>query len=185
MKSLWSAIIKTHYFHLGRYLAIPIKLVHIFLIIVSFIVLLLLNIYSSTESSATSKQKDSALKQQQIAEIEDSINNSHARSAADHVDICPKMLQKKVGDTAIERVGEVMVDDYCDYFFYPHSGDSISTKVSDSQIEVLLIVPDIHNFADGDYVVDSYDKHVIRLSYNGTEYPPKQLKYDFTVMIKN
>lgn len=134
---------------------------------------------------ASSEHKNSALKQQQVAEIEDSINNSHARLAANHADICPKMLQKKVGDNTIERVGEVMVSEYCDYFFYPNSGDLIGTTVSNSQIEALLIVPDVHNFADGDYRVDSYDKHVIRLSYNGTEYPLKQLKYDFTVMIKN
>lgn len=185
MKSLWSAITKTHYFHLGRYLAIPLNLVHIFLVIVSLIALLLLNIYHSTEAGSATEQKDSALKQQQIAEIEDSINNSHARLAANHVDICPKMLQKKVGDNTIERVGEVMINEYCDYFFYPQKGESISTRVSDSQIEALLIVPDVHNFADGDYLVDSYDKHVIRLSYNGAEYPPKKLTYDFTVMIKD
>ena len=181
MKSLWSAITKTHYFHLGRYLAIPLNLVHIFLIIVSLVVLVLINIYNSTETVASSGDKNSALKKQQIAEIEDSINNSHARLAANHLDICPKMLQKKVGDNTIERVGEVMINEYCDYFFYPQSGEVIGTKVSDSKIEALLIVPSVHNFADGDYRVDSYDKHVIRLSYNGTEYPPKQLNYDFTI----
>lgn len=184
MKSLWSKITKTHYVHLGRYLTVPLNLLHVFLIVICLIVLLLLNVYSPTETSASSSSTNPALKQRQIIEIEESISNSHARLAANHLDVCPKMLQQKVGSPTIERIGEVMVGEYCDYFFYPHRGQIIDTKINNDQIEVLLITPDIHNFADGEYMVDSYDKHVIRLSYSGTEYPPKQLKYDFTILFK-
>ena len=43
----------------------------------------------------------------------------------------------------------------------------------------------VHNFADGDYQVDSYDKHVIRLAYNGATYKPKNLVYDVAVTVSN
>ncbi|WP_426137474.1 hypothetical protein [Psychrobacter sp. TWR1-1-1] len=76
-----------------------------------------------------------------------------------------------------------MVNNHCDYFLYPRSGQQISVSINDSQIEALLIVPALHDFANGDYKVDSYDKHVIRLTYNGATYKPENFMYDVAVTI--
>jgi high-affinity nickel permease len=57
--------------------------------------------------------------------------------------------------------------------------------LSDSRIEALLVVPMLHDFANGDYQVESYDKHVIRLAYNGATYKPKNLMYDVAVTVYN
>ncbi len=120
-------------------------------------------------------------KKRDLAEIEDNINNSYARLAAQRTDICPKLLQKDIDNNVIERVQEVMVDDYCDYYLYPQVDQHIAVSVNDDKIEALLIVPTLHNFADGDYKVDSYDKHVIRLAYNGASYKPERFSYDVKI----
>lgn len=104
---------------------------------------------------------------QDIADIEDNISNSYARLAAKRADLCPKMLQKALNHNLIERVAEVMIEDHCDYYLYPEVNQRLAVTLNTDQIEALLIVPTLHNFANGDYLVDSYDKHVIRLVYNG------------------
>ncbi|HBL95976.1 MAG TPA: hypothetical protein DD294_03125, partial [Psychrobacter sp.] len=82
-------------------------------------------------------------------------------------------------------VAEVMVNDYCDYFLYPREGQHISVATNNRQIEALLIVPALHNFANGGYKVMSYDKHIIRLSYNGATYKPQNLNYDIVMTISD
>lgn len=127
-----------------------------------------------------------AIKQQQqkAAEIEDNIKNSYARLAAQHADICPKLLQGSIGEATIERASEVMVNDHCDYFLYLRRGQKLAVTLDNRQIEALLIVPTLHNFANGDYeVVSSYDKHVIRLAYDGATYKPKHLSYDVAIKV--
>lgn len=124
-------------------------------------------------------------KLQNAKEVEESIRNSYARLAAERTDLCPKLIQEEVGSRVIERTAEVMIDDYCDYFLYPRSGQRISVRLNDSQIEALLVVPKVYNFANGDYKVASYDKHVIRLAYNGATYKPKNLIYDVAVTVSN
>ena len=122
---------------------------------------------------------------QEAEDIGESIKNSYARLASKRSDICPKLIQEEVGSHIIQRTSEVMVNDYCDYFLYPQEGQNISVKVNNSQIEALLIVPTLHNFANGDYQVSSYDKHVIRLAYNGADYKPENFIYDVAVTIAN
>ncbi|MEN6670153.1 hypothetical protein AAJP47_07245 [Psychrobacter sp. B38] len=134
---------------------------------------------------ANESKTDLARKSQNAEEIEENIRNSYARLAARRDDVCPKLIQEEIGSNVIERTAEVMRDDYCDYFLYPRSGQDISVKVNDSQIEALLIVPMLHNFANGDYQVKSYDKHVIRLAYNGIDYKPENLTYDVEVTVVN
>ncbi|MGP9688996.1 hypothetical protein ACT3TH_07540 [Psychrobacter sp. AOP22-C1-C5] len=124
-------------------------------------------------------------KLQNAEDVEENIRNSYARLAAKRTDICPKLIQEEVGSHVIERTDEVMVDDYCDYFLYPRNGQNISVMLSDSRIEALLVVPMLHDFANGDYQVESYDKHVIRLAYNGATYKPKNLMYDVAVTVYN
>ena len=122
---------------------------------------------------------------QSSKEVEDNIKNSYARLASKRSDVCPKLIQEEQGRPVVERISEVMVNDYCDYFLYPREGQQLSVKVNNQQIEALLIVPTIHNFANGGYQVDSYDKHVIRLSYNGATYKPKNLSYDVAMTISD
>ncbi len=138
-----------------------------------------------TERQTDTESLFNQKKQYEIAEIEESIKNSYARLAAQHNDVCPKLLQKDIGDNDIKRTAEVMVDDYCDYFIYLHTGQHLAVNLNNSQIEALLIVPTIHNFADGEYQVTSYDKHVIRLAYKGATYKPERLNYDVTITVTN
>lgn len=116
-------------------------------------------------------------------EIEDKIVNSYARIASEQPHLCPKLIQKKVDTTVIKRKAEIMVNNSCDYFLYPKVGERIAVKVNNDQLEALLITPEIYNFANGEYQVDSYDKHVIRLAYNGATYKPENFSYDVEVTV--
>ncbi|WP_198333718.1 hypothetical protein [Psychrobacter namhaensis] len=143
---------------------------------------------SSSENSLLITEQSAAnldRKLQNAEDIEENIINSYARLAAKRSDVCPKLIQEALGSQVIERTSEVMVNKHCDYFLYPREGQRISVSVNDSQIEALLIVPALHNFANGDYKVDSYDKHVIRLSYSGATYKPKNLVYDVAVTVSS
>lgn len=122
---------------------------------------------------------------QNAKNVEENLKNSYAILASEHSDICPKLIQEEIGSQVIERTAEVMKNNHCDYFLYLRDDQYVSVKVNDSQIEALLIVPTLHNFANGDYRVNSYDKHVIRLTYNGVNYKPKNLVYDVAVTVYN
>lgn len=151
--------------------------------------ILLLVLIACDPNASTSKNHSKIDKETQrqndIAAIEDSINNSHAKRASEHDDVCPKLLQNEVGSQNIQRSAEVMVDDYCDYYLYLQSGQTLTVTVNDSRIEALLIVPKLHDFANGSYHVNSYDKHVVRLSYNGATYKPERLRYDVSISVQN
>lgn len=154
-----------------------------------FVVLLFISAVSSETSSEnsllTAKKSTPQLDRrlQSAKDIEENIINSYARLAGKRSDVCPKLIQEKIGSQVIERTAEVMVNNYCDYFLYPREGQQISVNVNDSRIEALLIVPMLHDFANGNYRVDSYDKHVIRLAYKGATYKPKKLVYDVAVTV--
>ena len=115
--------------------------------------------------------------------LKDNISNSYARLAAKRADLCPKMLQKALNHNLIERVAEVMIEDHCDYYLYLEVNQRLAVTLNTDQIEALLIVPTLHNFANGDYLVDSYDNHVIRLIYNGQNYKPARLNYDVSIEV--
>lgn len=155
-------------------------------IAVGVLILLLI----ACESPLSKSQKNTELdtneqRQKDIAAIEDNINNSHARIASERDDVCPKLLEKEVGRQSIKRSAEVMVDDYCDYYLYPQSGQTLTVEVNDDRIEALLVTPKYYDFANGAYHVTSYDKHVLRLSYNGATYKPERLQYDVKISVKN
>lgn len=142
---------------------------------------------NTSEELADTTTKEAALelqRQQDIADIEDNIINSYARLAAKRPDLCPKILQKETDNDVIERVNEVMVDSSCDYYLYPEVNQRLKVTLNTDQIEALLIVPTLHNFANGDYLVESYDKHVIRLNYIGSKYKPERLNYDVKIEVK-
>lgn len=185
MKNLWSIITKTQYFHVNQYVVITLNKAYILLFTAAALTLLLVNACSSKEPVEAVADAKAALKQQNIADIEENIKNSYARLAAKRADVCPKLIQKNRHENTIERTAEVMVDEHCDYFLYPHAGQRITVSVNNDQIEALLIVPILHNFADGQYPVTSYDKHVIRLSYNGATYKPERLNYDVAISISD
>ncbi len=153
---------------------------------VVILTLLLTSACSPEITSGTNTDIESAIhqkKQQEIAHIEESIKNSYALIASERPDVCPKLVQKDVDDHAIKRSAEIMVDNYCDYFLYPQRNEHIAVTLNNDQIEALLIVPALHNFADGNYQVASYDKHVIRLAYNGATYKPQRLTYDVEIVV--
>ncbi len=118
------------------------------------------------------------------ADIEDKIINSYALVASRQSHICPKLIQKNVDNTVIKRTSEVMINNSCDYFLYPKVGEQIAVNTNQDQIEALLITPKTYNFANGNYDVTSYDKHVIRLNYNGATHKPKRFNYDVTITIE-
>lgn len=119
----------------------------------------------------------------EAAKVAEDIENSYARLAAKHADICPKLIQKNVDEETIVRSAEVMVYDFCEYYLYPEKGQNLMVTLDSDQIETLLIVPTIHNFANGSYHVTSYDKHTIRLRYVGAAHKPQRLSYDVAITI--
>ena len=123
--------------------------------------------------------------QQEVAAIKSSIDDYHARLASNRADVCPKLVEQTVDRAAIKRVAEVMTADYCDYYLYPNTNQSIDVKVNNDQIEAVLLVPTIHDFANGPYTVTSYDKHVIRLSYEGPASEAKNITYDVDIVVKD
>ncbi len=147
--------------------------------------LLVISGCSLEDTSAQVKNKQSELERQQqdVAAIQDNIQNSYAHLAAKRSDVCPKLIQQRVDSNTIKRTAEVMTGDYCDYFFYPRVGEQISVSLNNDQVEALLIIPLNHNFKNGSYQVTTYDKHVIRLTYDGATYKPEDFSYDVAITI--
>lgn len=145
--------------------------------------LLFISACTSDKANSPIADEPAVVREQVQSDIEDKIVNSYARVAAKKPDLCPKLVQKEVDNTVIERQAEVMVNNSCDYFLYPKVGEHIAVSLNNDQIEALLVTPKIYNFANGDYEVLSYDKHVIRLSYDGAGYKPEQFSYDVTIAI--
>lgn len=186
MKNLWSAIVNSRKLKVTGLIVAQSGHMHIKLISAAVLALILTNACSpeaASEQTADTKAVLAQKKQQDIANIEDNIKNSYARLASNHTDICPKLLQKDVDNNTIKRSAEVMVDNHCDYFLYPKTGQHIAVDVKDDKIEALLLVPTLHNFANGNYQVASYDKHLIRLAYNGATYKPERFSYDVAITI--
>lgn len=184
MKGFWSKIVTASRNGLSGIVTSHLSRLRLALIAVAMLVVLISN--SCSPEASTESQKNTSMtkqKQLEVNDIEDNITNSYARLAAERADICPKLLQKDMGNNDIKRVAEVMVNDYCDYFLYLNTGQRLDVDVDNRQIEALLIVPTIHNFANGEYEVTSYDKHVIRLAYNGATYKPERLSYDVEITV--
>lgn len=186
MKNLYSIVAKIRQSNSSKQLVAKSNESPIAFLSVAILTLLFTSACSPELSTGTNTDIESAIhqkKQQEIAHIEESIKNSYALIASERPDVCPKLVQKDVDDNTIKRSAEVMTDNHCDYFLYPQSGQHISVIINNDQIEALLIVPALHDFADGNYQVASYDKHVIRLAYNGTTYKPQRLTYDVEIIV--
>ncbi|WP_350557673.1 hypothetical protein [Psychrobacter sp. CAL346-MNA-CIBAN-0220] len=189
MKDFWSLIVATvRKCRLIDYIAAQSKTTHLVWLIIAVSLLSIINSCSLSASTDSEADREAAIvqqKHQDVTEIEDNIENSYARLAAQHPDICPKLIQKDIDNNEIQRLAEVMVNNYCDYFLYLRTGQNIMVSVDNNQIDALLIVPVLHDFANGAYEVTSYDKHVIRLSYNGASYKPERLSYNVTINISD
>ena len=186
MKGFWSKTASACRAGLSSIVTSHLSRLRLALITIAILVVFVSNSCSpeaSTESHAKANISATKQKQLDVDDIEDNITNSYARLAAERADICPKLLQKDMGNNDIKRVAEVMVNDYCDYFLYLNTGQSLDVDIDNRQIEALLIVPAMHNFANGEYQVTSYDKHVIRLAYNGATYKPARLSYDVAITV--
>lgn len=117
--------------------------------------------------------------------LEENLRNSYARRAANHTDICPKLLQKQVDSSEIIRSNDIMFDQHCDYFIYPQPGQHILVRSNNSLLEALLISPELHSFNNGGYIATSSQKHIIRISYNGIAHDPSPVSYDVVVKIED
>ena len=129
---------------------------------------------------------DSDLERQKNAEmVKERVQNYHAQRAAERSSVCPKLVQREVDNDLIQRTQEVMSGDYCDYFLYPNEKQTISVSTDNDDLKVSLIVPRLYDFANGDYQVKSYDKHVIRVAYDGLSYRPENIVYDVNIRVQN
>lgn len=122
--------------------------------------------------------------QEEADEIREKLTNSYARLAAKSERLCPKLLQKDVDSNVIRRSNDVMIDDHCDYYIYPQPGQLLQVISSSDQIDTLLIAPKLHDFANGGYRIQSAQKHVIRLSYDGATHKPNSMRYSISVIVE-
>lgn len=116
--------------------------------------------------------------------VKENLRNSYARLAAQRADVCPKLLQKNVDSNVIRRSNDLMIEDHCDYFIYPIPGQRIEVISSNDQIDTMLIAPNFHDFANGDYLATSAQKHIIRLAYDGITRKPDSMSYSVSVIVK-
>ena len=137
-------------------------------------------------SPAEPTDVDNDLARQKNAEmVKERVQNYHAQIAAERSNVCPKLVQREVDNDLIQRTQEVMNGDYCDYFLYPNESQTISATTDNDDLRISLVVPTMYDFANGDYQVESYDKHVIRVEYNGLSYRPENLTYDVDIRVQN
>lgn len=119
---------------------------------------ILVNTVQPPQLQKGDKQKENS----DAKQVKEGLRNSYARLAAKRADVCPKLLQTSVDNNVIEH---------------------ILVKSNNDQIESLLVVPTLHNFANGRFLVKSSQKHVIRLKYNGANYKADSLRYDVSVIL--
>ena len=115
--------------------------------------------------------------------LQESLNNTYARKAANYKDVCPKLLVKKVDSNKIARHGELLRDKYCDYYIYPVPEDRINVLSNGKTLKRYLIAPTQHNFADGSYLVETADKYVIQVKSAKAQRKP--INYDIVITIEN
>lgn len=114
--------------------------------------------------------------------LQESLNNTYARKAANFRDVCPKLVVKKVDSNKIARHGELLKDKYCDYYIYPLPEDRIDVTSKGTALQRYLVSPFQHNFADGSYLVETADKYVIRVKSAKKQHKP--INYDIVITIE-
>lgn len=101
-----------------------------------------------------------------------------------HGEECPHIIQKRVDTTSVVR-SDSLRQNICEYFVYPNVGDRLGVELSDSRIQATLQSPHLHDFANGDYLVKSQGRHVIRLEYDAFGHKPDHVNYDIVVDIRS
>lgn len=115
------------------------------------------------------------------SQLADAVQQSQARLASSRSDVCPKLIEFKLGDTISFRQNETMRNQRCKYFIYPKVGEKIAVSVSNSNMKSEMVQPKYFNFANGTYTVEKSGKHVLQIafkSYHGNR--PAQ-NYDLMV----
>ncbi len=145
-------------------------------------------IQSDTKETKTVKKINSQLnvnqgeeKTTKKDEIKEQLTSHYASLASKHHNICPKLLQKRVDMSVIRRSQEHLKGQYCDYYIYPKKGQVLNITSKDSQLDIYLRMPYLHDFANGKYTVKSNRRHVIRVSYAGTQLKPSDLTYNINI----
>ncbi len=120
----------------------------------------------------TTKKKD---------EIKEQLTSHYASLASQDKFICPKLLQQKVDMSVIHRSKEHLKGEYCDYYIYPQKGQILNITSKDSVLDIYLRMPYLHDFANGKYLVQNNRRHVIRVSYAGSQLKPSDLTYNINI----
>lgn len=115
------------------------------------------------------------------AQLADAVQQSQARLASSRSDVCPKLIEFKVGDTTTYRAGEKMRNQRCKYFIYPKKGDKLSVKISNDKMKAEMVQPKYFNFENGVYAVVKSGKHVLDISYKDYHGSRPAESYDLTV----
>ncbi len=114
-------------------------------------------------------------------EIKEQLTSHYASLASQNKTICPKLLQQRVDMSVIRRSQEHLTGEYCDYYLYPKKGQILNITSKDSILDIYLRMPYLHDFANGKYLVESNRRHVIRVSYAGSQLKPSDLTYNINI----
>ncbi len=114
-------------------------------------------------------------------EIKEQLTSHYASLASKDKTICPKLLQQRVDTAVIRRSKEHLKGEYCDYYLYPKKGQILNITSKDSTLDIFLRMPYLHDFANGKYLVQNSRRHVIRVSYAGSQLKPSDLTYNINI----
>lgn len=110
----------------------------------------------------------------------ENLTTSFARVASQKDDVCPKLVDFQFVSQSIVRQNEKFVNQQCEYLVYLNAGDRLKVTTS-GDVKAVLASPVFFNFANGAFVADKFDRHTLRLSYNGTRYQPQNFVYDVII----
>ncbi len=134
-----------------------------------------------TEQTKISKQLKQNTSDTKKEEIKEQLTSHYASLASQDKFICPKLLQQRVDMSVISRSQEHLKGQYCDYYLYPKKGQILNITSKGSELDIYLRMPYLHDFANGKYLVQSNRRHVIRVSYAGSQLKPSDLTYNINI----
>lgn len=116
------------------------------------------------------------------ADLAEAVQQSQARLASARSDICPKLIEFKLGDMTQVRQNEIMRHQVCKYFMYPRIGDKISIDLDNKNMKAEMVQPNYFNFTDTVFEVTNPGKHVLQISYKNHHGDRKAENYNLTVI---
>ncbi len=142
-----------------------------------------LNRFEETEQiktiEVTQKEFNLDRYEEEITKIKET--KHHESLASKHNNICPKLLQQQVDISVIRRSQEHLKGEYCDYYLYPKKGQFLNATSKSSALDIYLRMPYLHDFSTGKYLVQNNNRHVIRVSYAGSQLKPNDLTYNINI----